>query len=822
MKSFYALGLLILSISSYAQTPTINSTYGVTGECTGVVYGNGIFVASANLSYDLSAVFTSADAKTWTPLPSGQVPPKGFTLLAFGNGVFVGVAFPSTIYTSTNGASWTLRSSDIPGIIADIKFTQGAFYAITSTTLYKSTDGINWAPLSLGVTLPDDYNFVSIDYGGGQFVIGVNIPEGRFTPAETGVYHSATADSGSWVFSFADGNTQMAKVMWLKDRFYLFEGKLLTSTDADTWTSPSLVDTLTDGTVGTLTELDRPAAFVAGDSVYLMGVNYGSGGSLSMQVSVDGTHFKSFYPSGMQADGGLSVNDLRIIYGIGGIATSTDGLQFKFNSTSFTGLATNGSGFVAVGAGAGGGHMFSSPDFISWTDRTPMTQNGLTDISSVLYTGTKYVAGGARNIYFSNDGASWSTTPLPVSFMSMGYGAGRFIANAYTDTSNAVLITSTDGINWSVVDTNFAQYYHIRYINNNFFALGISYQDNTGRIMQSADGLHWQNITPATGFPVWDYSDVMYDGTKYYFTGIKKYTDSIKNIFILSTTNPMDTASYGAAGSIVNPAPGTAAGDYVTQFADFVYHNGQFVGSAQDMVDHHAYLLYSSDGMSWTTTPLNGPGEARTIVVDGDTYRIVGDAGGRYSVTFPGPPAKLLDFRAMAVGSRTGENSRLSWRTAGETNIDYFLVQHSLDTLHWDSIGMVNAIERRHGTANYQFTHMDPPAGANYYRLGLIDTNGRRQWSSIRRVDIRNRRNVCIYPNPARGVLHVQLPEPGPATLVVYNNAGRLVRQQVVSGYNATLNLGSLPAGFYHLLIFQGGNRYQKEFIIAEQFSPGY
>jgi|GEM_PF-2681801 len=822
MKSFYALGLLILSISSFAQAPTINSTYGVTGECKAVVYGNGTYVASTTVAGNLPGVFTSADAKTWTPLPSGQSPTGGFSLLAFGNGVFVGAAFPGIMYSSTDGAGWTQRST-MPGIIGDLKFIQGAFYALGSgATIYKSTDGINWAPFSLGITIPTDYNLVNIDYGGGQFAIGAEIPEDRFTPEAVEVYHSATGDPGSWTESFVGTNLGLTKLMWLKDRFYLFtgNGSFLTSTDANTWAPPSPppVDTLTDGTVGTVPDNYRPAGFTSGDSVYLMGPNYGNG-TYAMQVSVDGTHFKSLYSSGMIADGGLSVNGLRIIYGNGGISTSTDGIHFYFNSTNFAGLASNGSGFVAVGFG----HMFSSPDFVSWTDRTPPTVNGLPDITSLVYTGTKYLAAGAKgNIYTSNDGAAWSITQVPYSFQGMGYGAGRFVAAAYNDTIQG-LATSTDGISWSLVDTNLISYYHIRYINNSFFALGVSFRDLTGRIMQSADGIHWQNITPTVSFGVTHYSDVMYDGTKYYFTGIKK--DSSGNwgdFFTLSTTNPANTGSYGAAGSIVNPAPGTSVGDYIAQFGDFVYHNGQFVGSAEDRVDQQAYLVYSSDGMNWTTTPLNGPLQARTIVVDGDIYRIVGDGGGRYSVTFPGPPAKLLDFRAMAVGSRFGENSRLTWRTAGETNIDYFLVQHSLDTLHWDSIGMVNAIERRHGTANYQFTHMDPPAGANYYRLGLIDTNGRRQWSSIRRVDIRNRRNVCIYPNPARGVLHVQLPEPGQATLVVYNSAGRLVRQQVVSGYNATLNLGSLPAGFYHLLIFQGGNRYQKEFIIAEQFSPGY
>jgi hypothetical protein len=83
-------------------------------------------------------------------------------------------------------------------------------------------------------------------------------------------------------------------------------------------------------------------------------------------------------------------------------------------------------------------------------------------------------------------------------------------------------------------------------------------------------------------------------------------------------------------------------------------------------------------------------------------------------------------------------------------------------------------------------------------------------------VDIVNKGHVRVFPNPAKGVIQVQLPEPGPANLVIYNSAGLLMRQQVVSGYSATVDLGSLTAGIYHLLVFQGGKKYSKEFIITK------
>jgi hypothetical protein len=307
----------------------------------------------------------------------------------------------------------------------------------------------------------------------------------------------------------------------------------------------------------------------------------------------------------------------------------------------------------------------------------------------------------------------------------------------------------------------------------------------------------------------------MYDGTKYYFTGLKNWTD----FFTISTADPMNTTSYGAMGGIVNPAAGTSEVEYFPQFDDFIYHNGQYVGTVVNNVNGYAYLAYSADGMNWTTSQLAGSGHARTTVSDSGIYHIVSADGGYYTVTFAeAAPPVLLRFEAVAVPSLMGENSRLTWETKNDSVIAYYLVQHSLDTVRWDSIGQVIPEKREKKeweTERYQFIQDDPPAGANYYRIGLIDRNGRRWWSPIRRVDIRGK-DICIYPNPAKDVLHVQLPEPGRAWLTVYNRAWVPVRQEDVSGYDVSINLWSLPPGVYYLIVFQDGQRYSKVFMIAE------
>jgi hypothetical protein len=593
-------------------------------------------------------------------------------------------------------------------------------------------------------------------------------------------------------------------VQWVKDRFYLFVGDgIETSTDGITWGPFSAVDSMLDGTVSTLT---NGLFFAAGDSIYLIG------GS-TLAVSTDGIHFKSLPPPNLQSVGGLSVNGRTFIYGDGGLATATDGIHFALNGTFFSSLATNGSNFVAAGRAGSAGPVFTSPDFGTWTENPPVTA------SQVLYNGSKYVATGSGNTYFSADGTTWSNAqaaPAADAFNAMDYGAGRYVAG-----TSYSLLSSTDAINWSEVDTSYSFYYKIRYLNNNFFALGMNHRAATGLIMQSSDGIHWQNITPQLDTVVTYYNDVMYDGTKYYFTGRKHWTD----LFTISTTDPTNTNAYGAMGGIVHPAEGTSAVDYFPTFDDFIYRNGWFVGTMLNGVDGHTYLVYSTDGMNWTTSPLGGSGHARTTVSAADIYHIVGEDGGYYTASFAGAtPPLLLHFQATAMPSRDGEDSRLRWEIKNDPDIAYFLVQHSLDSMRWDSIGKVDAEkrgkkqernEKKRGVERYQFIHENPPVGANYYRIGITDGEERRWWSPVRNVDIRGK-DLCIYPNPARDVLHVQLPEAGRARLIVYNHAWLPVRGRVTSGDKVSIDLRSLPPGIYYLQVFQGGKRYSKEFIIAE------
>jgi hypothetical protein len=814
MRRLYTAGLLLLSFFCYSQTPAITARQFLTGTVNAFAYGNGVYLATTGRT------FRSTDAKTWTQL-NDSVPT--FAFLAFGNGVFVGVAtnnpLYSFVYSSTDGIHWTQQTS-VGGTANELNFMGGAFWVVSNwypaegpSTTVTSIDGINWngldmGAISWGAEYPQQFNTYSVAYNGSTYVMSIITMASRGAPGgEADLLISTTGAPGTWSSLGSFAPSGLYNIAWERYAFYIFTGGgILTSTDGSNW--GPFTGTL-NGVAGAVT---GGSFFTVSDSVYWIN------GSI-LAVSTDGTNFTRLSAPNMVASDGLASNGLTLIGGLGGLASATGTVNFTLTASApFTAVGSNGSAFVAAAWDpAAGGSIFTSPDFVNWNYQIPVSYT-----STVLYTGSNYVAAGTDYTYISPNGTTWSTNTAPSRLTAMGYGAGRYVAGQRDPAISYLfdLISSTDAINWSVVDSSNTLYFKVRYLNNTFYALGQDQQSGTGAIHQSADGIHWQNITPQLDSGTSYYTDVFYDGTKYYFTGARDYT----TFFSISTTDPTNTSSYGAMGGVTSSGSGTLAGDYTPQSDDFNYHNGKMVGTAVSTANGHTCLVYSTDGMNWTADSLIGTGNARSIVSASDTFYIVGGDGTYYTVSFAGtaaPPA-LLRFDAEAVRSFGGEDSRLRWETKGDSGIAYFLVQHSVDTVHWDSIGSVNA-ERRKDTddrhedkeraiEHYQFTQDDPPAGANYYRLGITGDNGQRSWSVVRKVEIK--KDICIYPNPARDVLHVQLPEPGRSRLIIFNGGWIPVREGVATGSDVTLNLRSLSPGNYYLLVLQDGQRYSAEFMI--------
>jgi hypothetical protein len=123
-----------------------------------------------------------------------------------------------------------------------------------------------------------------------------------------------------------------------------------------------------------------------------------------------------------------------------------------------------------------------------------------------------------------------------------------------------------------------------------------------------------------------------------------------------------------------------------------------------------------------------------------------GPAGGALPVTLASFTAKMQNQAAV-----------LRWTTAAESHNQGFEIQRRVNTQAFERIGFVNA--QGEGTSarnqDYTFTDTQMQAGANYYRLKQLDTDGTYTYSRIVSLDHQSGDETNLYPMPVADVLHV-------------------------------------------------------------------
>jgi hypothetical protein len=110
-------------------------------------------------------------------------------------------------------------------------------------------------------------------------------------------------------------------------------------------------------------------------------------------------------------------------------------------------------------------------------------------------------------------------------------------------------------------------------------------------------------------------------------------------------------------------------------------------------------------------------------------------------------PLQLITFNAKL----TGVNANLNWKVASVINVRGFEVQRSSDGVHFTTQGFV-AIT---GADSYAFSEVLPGSGRYYYRLRIIDNDGRSNLSLVRLLLLNDKVSTIIYPNPVSTELHI-------------------------------------------------------------------
>jgi len=178
-------------------------------------------------------------------------------------------------------------------------------------------------------------------------------------------------------------------------------------------------------------------------------------------------------------------------------------------------------------------------------------------------------------------------------------------------------------------------------------------------------------------------------------------------------------------------------------------------------------------------------------------------------------PVELIDFTGRLQENMT---VGLSWKTASETNNDYFNVRRSSDAVEWESIGKVNGNGNTKTVMNYNFTDSDPLSGTSYYMLSQIDFDKTVHNSPIVVIKsdsttLKINDKVYVYPNPAKNEVWISTENKtvDMEEAQVYNSFGYNILNINLENNLQSVNVSNYPKGIYIFIIGKKLFKIEKE-----------
>ncbi len=295
--------------------------------------------------------------------------------------------------------------------------------------------------------------------------------------------------------------------------------------------------------------------------------------------------------------------------------------------------------------------------------------------------------------------------------------------------------------------------------------------------------------------------------------------------FNLSINNVVSNSIFlGGTGDGWNKTANTASSNNI-----FVGGNGDgWNKSGNAAISNSIFIGGNGDGWNKSSNAaisnnifIGGKGDGWNIlgnVAPSNNIFLGGIGDGWSSVYRPqGPlPVTLLFFTAQKSGSTA---SLLQWKTSQEINSDFIEIERSADAVFFTKIGKLPAAGFSTIEKEYSYIDNTPQNGTNYYRLKLVDKDGRFTYSPARLVIFNNVNSgmVKFYPNPVRTILTVQLPTLEPAVVNITNALGVVVyqlKQPTNTNNSLLINVSNLPKGSYFLQVKTATSSVVKKLLI--------
>lgn len=119
-----------------------------------------------------------------------------------------------------------------------------------------------------------------------------------------------------------------------------------------------------------------------------------------------------------------------------------------------------------------------------------------------------------------------------------------------------------------------------------------------------------------------------------------------------------------------------------------------------------------------------------------------------------GLPIELLSFDANYIQNKLVS---ITWKTASETNNDYFTIERSLDAVNFEPILISDGAGNSNLLIHYEEIDYSPINGISYYRLKQTDYDGNTSYSKKVSVSSSIFKSVLIFPNPTDENFSIQI-----------------------------------------------------------------
>jgi hypothetical protein len=167
-------------------------------------------------------------------------------------------------------------------------------------------------------------------------------------------------------------------------------------------------------------------------------------------------------------------------------------------------------------------------------------------------------------------------------------------------------------------------------------------------------------------------------------------------------------------------------------------------------------------------------------------------------------PVTLLTFKVEKVN----ETALLNWETSTEINSSHFEIEKSNNAIDFSFLGTVKS-ENNISGANYSFVDEHPLVGYNYYRIKMVDIDGKFEYTPTRHVIFDGYDSfdgLKIFPNPSNGLVYIDIPmfrNLEPMAINITNSFGQVLKQDKTNTEPKRLqyDLSSYAKGVYYIQV---------------------